>query len=197
MAQKTVRSLEGFAARVEIWGAAAVRDQGKAVDKAAARAQKAVRHAEVRLAGSDRTLSGSRGGGRTAIKLGHKMERSYRTGAQGFTIRATGAWQIRDSSSRGSTGKTAPHRIGPRGDRNPRPLGGAAGRSQAIKFSGGGLDGEFGAHSPMSPKKGTNSVYHTGSARTPAWAGAIKSVQPRIIEEHARTFSQTTAKYFG
>ena len=195
MAQKTLRSIEGFGAAVKVWGIAAVADQERQVDKSAARAQKAVRSAEVKLAGPDRTLSGSKGGGRSAIRLGHKLTKSYRRGAAGFELRATGAWQIRDNSARG--GNTAPHRIGPRGDRNPRPLGGAKGRSQALKFSGGGLDGEFGAHSPMIPKKGINSVGHPGSSRRPAWAGAIKSVQPRIIEEHLRTFNQTTSKYFG
>jgi len=100
-------------------------------------------------------------GKRNGARLTHKMESRTLTS---LIVRARGPWPLIDNSVSG--GPTKGHWIGPRHDRNPRPLPPARRMKPSLQMRGGDF-----ASGP---------VWHDGSARRPLWHNTIQSVQPTI-----------------
>lgn len=182
MPRRVIRNLDEFYVGLTGWAEETRGRQRIIKAQSKDRVQSALDNAAVRLAGGDRVIS------RVGAAAGYGRRSGARIGSQVVTdtqdqvvIKATGAWQIRDSSIGG--GRTRPHGIGPRNDRNPRPLPPAKTISPSLQFRSGGFS-----------KTG---VAHPGSARIPAWRNAIQSVQPRIVEAHERDFRETLARLYS
>lgn len=111
-------------------------------------------------------------GTRAGSKLGHKF---VDNGPFSWTVTATGAWQIVDSSVSGNE-RTKPHLIKPRPDVNKRPLPPASKYRPSFQFRDGGF--------------GRGTVLHPGSARSAYWRNAIQAIQPKIINNHADAFKK-------
>jgi hypothetical protein len=179
--RRVIRNLDEFYVGLTGWAEETRGRQRLIKAQSKDRVQSALDNAARRLAGSDRVIS------RVGAAAGRGRRSGARIGAQivgdtpdSVMFKAIGAWQIRDNSISG--GRTAPHTIGPRNDRNPRPLPPAKSISPSLEFRSGGFS-----------KK---AVAHDGSSRIPAWRNAVQSVQPRIIEAHERDFRDTLARNY-
>jgi hypothetical protein len=179
----TSRSADEFAVKLYRYGTALNRGQLEAMRNSRRRMEAALKRAAIELAGPDQILSrvgratgyGTRKGGKLTVRT------QSETLAMSVTFIAGGPWSLRDSTVSG--GPTQAHVIGPRPDKNKRPLTPAVKYKPSMKFRSG--------------RYVSGIVRHPGSKRTDAWRRQVQSTSPRIIVEHAREFARAGTETFG
>lgn len=180
---RIINSLDEYAIIVQHIGTQIDRAAIDSMRKTRARVDQRLTAARHELAGGGHLSRVGRATGygtRKGAFLSHTMESP--TLANTLIVRAKGPWQLVDDSISG--GPTAGHDIGPRHDRNPRPLTPAKRVSPSLEFRPGG---EF-SKSP---------VYHPGSVRRPVWRRFVRSIQPTIADLFGDDWRKAIAKAVG
>lgn len=187
MAQRVIRNLHEYAAKLIVYDKATRGAQRLAVAKSTDRVDRALDQAAVRLGGGDRSISGV---GRNGAKLDHLTTTPINSADQTVVVfRKKGPWQLRDNTRTG--GDTQERNITPNLKRSPRPIAPAKRFMPSLRTS----DGTFFTNNSRS---GPYVVVSAGRGkRLPAWANAIQSVQPRVIDLHTEAFDKAAKETFG
>lgn len=187
MAQKAIRNLNEYAAKLVLYGKATRGQQRLAVARSTARMDQALDQAAVRLGGGDSTISGV---GKSGGKLDHLTTRPIDGPDQWVTVfRKKGPWQIRDNTRTG--GDTAVRMVSPNLRRSPRPIDPAKKYMPSLLTRNGQFMSNFSVTGPYI-------VVNAGRGRRlPAWRNAVQSTQPRIVDLHTEAFDRAAKETFG
>lgn len=189
MGQRVYRNLDNFAAALVRFGQASDRAQERALRQSTLRVDDALDAAARKVGGGDRIISGV---GKSGAAVGHTTTRGANSpDFKQVFFRKTGPWQIRDSSVSG--GDTQPREGTPNLRRSPRPMSPAKKFMPSLRTK----DGKFYSNFNRSAGGPFVRVNLGRGRRQPFWAGAVKSVQPRVQEVHQRAFNDAGYETFG
>lgn len=179
---RIITSLDQYAVIVAKIGTEVTQGEVRAMRATRERMDKALKSAESKIGSGGvmhrvgrATGEGTRAGGRAS----HVFQVPNLTTV---IVRARGVWPLADNSFGG--GSTAAHEIGPRPDRNPRPIREGGKYRPSLKFQGSG-------------ELVTKSVTHPGSARRPLWRNFVQFVQPTISKLHRDEWNASLARAIG